>query len=104
MAEMPPSPAIPKGNPLLPPRSAAVPVASVPSQALVRGPVETIRRRVGGTPASIRASLRHILDPAVVFACEQGHDPSHSLACEILPARPMIQIRMLPTHYDRRRA
>ena len=35
-----------------PPRSAAVPVAWVPNQVVVRGVVERTPRRVGGTPAS----------------------------------------------------
>jgi len=65
--QSPRSPAIPKGSPPLPRRSAAVPVAWVPSQVFVRGSVERIRRRVGGTPSFPRASPAHIASLARGF-------------------------------------
>ena len=80
--QSPSSPAIPKGDPRLSSRSAAVPVAWVPNQAFVRGVVER---------SPVVTAARPLL-PARATPVPLLRTP---------PPHPMIHLQVLTTNHDR---
>ena len=63
-------------------------------------PISSSTRGLGAQPSRCAWSGREDASPrrrhARFLRASPPHSPSHRLACEGLPARPMIQLRMLP--------